>query len=42
LEQSVLHLGRGGLGVGQAQNALRFDLLQQKTRNAVGQHAGFA
>ena len=36
LEQTVLHLCRGGFGVGKAQNVLRFDLLQQKPRDTVG------
>ncbi len=42
LEQAVLHLGGGGLGIGQAQDVLRRHLFQQQPRNAVGQHAGFA
>ena len=42
LEQAVLHLHRGGLGIGQAQDAFGADPLQQKPRDAVGQHAGLA
>ena len=41
-EQAVLHLGRGGLGVGQAQDVLRLDPVQQQPRHPVGQHAGLA
>ena len=41
-EQAVLHLGRGGLGIGQTQNALRLYPVQQQPRHAVGQDAGLA
>ena len=41
-EQAVLHLGCGGLGIGQAQNALRLDPVQQEPRHPVGQDAGLA
>ncbi len=41
-EQAVLHLGRGGLGIGQAQNALRLYPVQQEPRYPVGQDAGLA
>ena len=42
LEQPVLHLGGGGLGVGQAQDMLGQHLVEQQPRHPVGQHAGFA
>ena len=42
LEQAVLHLGRGGLGIGQAQHVLRFDPVQQQACHPVGQDAGLA
>ena len=41
-QQAVLHLGRGGLGVGQAQDALGPGAAQQKPRHPVGQDAGLA
>ena len=34
-EQTVLHLGCSGFGVGQAENMLRLDPLQQKPRHAI-------
>ncbi len=42
LEQPVLHLGGGGLGVGQAQDRQRVRTAQQEPRHAVGEHAGLA
>ncbi len=42
LEQAVLHLAGGGLGVGQAQNPPRIDAGQQQPRHPVGQHPGLA
>ena len=41
-EQPVLHLGGGGLGIGQAQNMLGLHPGQQQPRHAVGQNTGFA
>ena len=41
-EQAVLHLGRCGFGVGQAQYVLRLHPGQQKPRHTVGQHTGLA
>ncbi|EKD59663.1 MAG: hypothetical protein ACD_54C01211G0003 [uncultured bacterium] len=41
-EQAVLHLGRGGLGVGQAQDMLRLDTAQQQARDPIGQHPRLA
>ena len=41
-EEAVLHLGRGGLGVGQAQHVLRVHALQQQPRHAVRQDARLA
>ena len=35
-EQTVLHLGRGGFCVGQAQDMLRFDPFEQQSRHTVG------
>ena len=42
LEQPVLHLGRRRLGIGQAQDVLRFDPVQQQPRHPVGQHPRLA
>ena len=42
LKQPVLHLAGGGLGVGQAENMLRFHPAQQQPRDAVGQNLGLA
>ena len=42
LEQAVLHLGGGGLGIGQTQDMLRFDFVQQQTCHTVCQNTGFA
>ena len=39
LEQAVLHLGGGGLGVGQAQDVLWLHAVQQQARHTVRQHA---
>ena len=41
-EQAVLHLGGGGLGVGQAQDVLRIGAVEQQPRHPVGQHPGLA
>jgi hypothetical protein len=41
-EQAVLHLGRGGLGIGQAQDALRLCAVQQQPRHPVCQDTGLA
>ena len=41
-EQPVLHLGRGGLGIGQAQDMLRLHPVQQQPRHPVGQHPRLA
>ena len=41
-EQPVLHLRRGGLGVGQAEDALRLGAGEQQPRHPVGQHPGLA
>jgi hypothetical protein len=41
-EEAVLHLGGGGLGVGEAEDALRFDPLEEKPRHPVGQDARLA
>ncbi len=41
-EQTVLHLGRRRLGIGEAENALRFGAGQEKARDAVDQDAGLA
>ena len=42
LEQAVLHLGGGGLGVGQAQNPLRLHPAKEQPRHAVDQHPRLA
>ena len=42
LEQPVLHLGGGGLGVGQAQNALWLHPAEKEPRHAVDQHPRLA
>ena len=41
-EQPALHLGGGGLGVGEAQDLLRLGPGEQQPRNPVGQHPGLA
>ncbi len=41
-EEAILHLGRGGLGVGEAEDVLRFHPAQQQAGDAVGQDAGLA
>ena len=41
-QQAVLHLGRGGLGIGQAQDAFGRRAGQQQPRHAVGQHPRLA
>ncbi len=41
-EQAVLHLGRGGLGVGQAEDLLRVGPGEEQARHPVGQDAGLA
>ena len=41
-EQPVLHLGRGGLGIGQAQDALRFGPAQKQPCDPVDQHPRLA
>jgi hypothetical protein len=41
-EQAVLHLCRGGLGVGEAEDVLRFHPAQKQPGDAVCQHAGLA
>ncbi len=41
-EQAVLHLGRGGLGVGEAEDALRIGAGEEQAGDAVGEHAGLA
>ncbi len=41
-QQAVLHLCRGGLGIGQAQDAFGRRPRQQQPRDTVGQHAGLA
>ena len=41
-EKPVLHLRRGGLGIGQAQDALRFRPAQKQPRNPVDQHPRLA
>jgi hypothetical protein len=41
-EQAVLHLGRGGLGIGEAEDVLGFHPAQQQAGDAVGQHTGLA
>ncbi len=41
-EQPVLHLARGGLGVGQAQDVLRRDPVEQEPRHPVGEHPRLA
>ena len=42
VKQTVLHLARGGFGIGQAQNPLRFNVLQQQAGHTVGQNPGLA
>ncbi len=42
LEQAVLHLARGGLGVGQAEDVLRLHVFKQQSRDPIGQNAGLA
>ena len=41
-EQPVLHLGRGGFGVSEAQDVLGLDAAQQQAGDAICQHARFA
>jgi len=41
-EQPVLHLGGGGLGVGEAEDMLRLHPAEEEARHPVGQHAGLA
>ncbi len=41
-EQPVLHLGRGGLGVGEAEDLLRLGAGEQQAGDPVGEHAGLA
>ena len=41
-EQAVLHLGGGGLGVGEAEDLLRLGAGEEQARDAVGEHAGLA
>ncbi len=42
VKQAVLHLARRGLGIGQAEDALRLHPVQQEPRHPVRQHAGLA
>ena len=42
LEQPVLHLAGGGLGVGQAEDVFGQHALQQQSRHPVGEHPGLA
>jgi hypothetical protein len=40
--QPVAHLGRGGLGEGETEDALGLDAIEQQARDAIGQHLGLA
>ncbi len=42
LEQTILHFGGGGLGIGDAQDALRLRAIEQQPGDAVDQGRGLA
>ncbi len=42
LEQAVLHLRGGRLGISQTEDVLRLNAVEEKARNPVGQNTGFS